>query len=55
MSDKVKAAAPFILVTVFLDMISIGIIIPVLPKLILSFLHGGISVAGLWTADLGCG
>ena len=53
MSDKVKAAAPFILVTVFLDMISIGIIIPVLPKLILSFLHGGISVAGLWTGVFG--
>jgi DHA1 family tetracycline resistance protein-like MFS transporter len=53
MSDKLKAAAPFILVTVFLDMISIGIIIPVLPKLILSFVHGSVSVAGIWTGVFG--
>lgn len=54
MSDnKLKAAAPFILVTVFLDMLSIGIIIPVLPKLILGFLHGSVSAAGLWTGIFG--
>ncbi|ESQ82454.1 hypothetical protein AEAC466_17770 [Asticcacaulis sp. AC466] len=47
------AAAAFILVTVFLDMLSIGVIIPVLPRLILSFLHGSVSDAGLWTGIFG--
>ena len=41
---KLKAAAPFILVTVFLDMLCIGIIIPVLPQLIRSFLGGSVSI-----------
>ncbi len=51
---KLKAAAPFILVTVFLDMLCIGIIIPVLPQLIMSFLGGSVSRAGLWTGIFGC-
>ena len=51
---KLKAAAPFILVTVFLDMLCIGIILPVLPDLITSFLGGSISAAGLWTGIFGC-
>ncbi len=51
---KLKAAAPFILVTVFLDMLCVGIIIPVLPQLILSFLGGSVSQAGLWTGIFGC-
>jgi len=51
---KLKAAAPFILVTVFLDMLCIGIIIPVLPQLIMSFLGGSVSQAGLWTGVFGC-
>jgi len=50
---KFKAAAPFILVTVFLDMLCIGIIIPVLPQLIKSFLGGSVSQAGLWTGIFG--
>ncbi len=48
-----KAAAAFILVTVFLDMLSIGVIIPVLPRLIMSFLNGSVSEAGLWTGIFG--
>ena len=48
-----KAAAAFILVTVFLDMLSIGVIIPVLPNLIMSFLGGSVSEAGLWTGIFG--
>ena len=51
---KLKAAAPFILVTVFLDMLCIGIIIPVLPQLIMSFLGGSVSQASLWTGIFGC-
>ncbi len=52
--QKLKAAAPFILVTVFLDMLCIGIILPVLPQLIMSFLGGSVSAAGLWTGIFGC-
>ena len=47
-----KAAAAFILVTVFIDMLSIGVIIPVLPKLIEGFV-GTVSTAGLWTGIFG--
>lgn len=35
-----KAAFGFIFVTVLLDMLAIGIIIPVLPQLVLNFMHG---------------
>ncbi|ESQ76758.1 TCR/Tet family MFS transporter [Asticcacaulis sp. AC402] len=52
MSDKLRAAAPFILVTVFLDMLSIGVIIPVLPHLIEEFV-GSVSAAGLWIGIFG--
>ncbi len=48
-----KAAAAFILVTVFLDMLSIGVIIPVLPNLIKGFLSGSVSDAGAWTGLFG--
>lgn len=48
-----KAAAAFILVTVFLDMLSIGIMIPVLPQLIKSFVGGSVSEAGMWTGIFG--
>ena len=47
-----KAAAAFILVTVLIDMLSIGVIIPVLPKLIEGFV-GTVSTAGLWTGIFG--
>ena len=35
-----RAAFAFIFVTVLLDMIALGIVVPVLPKLIKSFLNG---------------
>ncbi|MFY9476742.1 MAG: MFS transporter [Aquabacterium sp.] len=40
-----QAAMPFIMVTVLLDMMSIGIIAPVLPKLIGSFMQSGASTS----------
>ena len=40
-----KAAMPFIMITVLLDMMSIGIIAPVLPKLIGGFMHSGMSTS----------
>ncbi|MBW8732859.1 MAG: TCR/Tet family MFS transporter [Asticcacaulis sp.] len=48
-----QAAAAFVLVTVFLDMLSIGIMIPVLPHLIKDFVGGSVSTAGLWTGVFG--
>jgi len=47
-----RAAAAFILITVLLDMLSIGVVIPVLPKLVESFV-GSVSAAGLWTGIFG--
>src|SRR6202140_4039242 len=44
------AAVIFILVTVTLDILAMGLIIPVLPKLILDFLGGEITNAGKWAA-----
>src|SRR5260370_17283881 len=43
-----KAAVVFIFVTVTLDMLAIGLIAPVLPKLILDFLGGNMKVAADW-------
>ena len=40
-----QAAMPFIMVTVLLDMMSIGLIVPVLPKLIGSFMDSGAGTA----------
>ena len=48
-----KAALVFILITVALDMIALGIIIPVLPKLILSFLGGSAPRAAEWLGIFG--
>ncbi len=48
-----KAAAAFILVTVFLDMLSIGIIIPVLAPLMMKVGHLDISQAGMWMGIFG--
>lgn len=42
-----QAAALFILVTVFLDMLSFGIIIPVLPDLVKEFLSGDTALAAV--------
>src|SRR5207302_11441943 len=43
-----KAAVTFILVTVTLDILAMGLIIPVLPKLILDFLGGKMTSAADW-------
>ena len=48
-----KAALAFILITVALDMIALGIIIPVLPELILRFLGGSASRAAAWLGIFG--
>jgi DHA1 family tetracycline resistance protein-like MFS transporter len=45
-----KAAVIFILVTVTLDILAMGLIIPVLPKLILDFLGGQMTDAATWSA-----
>lgn len=44
-----KAALSFILLTVMLDMLAIGLISPVLPKLILGFLNNDMTRASDWT------
>jgi len=44
------AAVIFILVTVTLDILAMGLIIPVLPKLILDFLGGRMTDAATWSA-----
>src|SRR6184192_3932452 len=43
-----QAAVIFILVTVLLDILAMGLIIPVLPKLILDFLGGKMTDAANW-------
>src|SRR5438105_2189047 len=48
-----KAAVVFIFVTVTLDMLAIGLIAPVLPKLILDFLGGNMRVAADWNGIFG--
>jgi MFS transporter, DHA1 family, tetracycline resistance protein len=47
-----KAAVPFIFVTICLDIVALGLIIPVLPHLIESFL-GSVSDAGYWVGLFG--
>ncbi len=39
-SGKRRAAATFIFLTVALDMLALGMIVPVLPRLIIQFMHG---------------
>jgi DHA1 family tetracycline resistance protein-like MFS transporter len=43
-----KAALRFIFITVLVDVIGFGIIIPVMPKLISELIHGDISAASSW-------
>lgn len=47
------AALIFILVTVTLDMLTVGLIAPVLPKLILDFLGGDMKTAANWNGIFG--
>jgi DHA1 family tetracycline resistance protein-like MFS transporter len=48
MASSAKAAIGFIFVTLLIDVIGFGLIIPVFPKLIESLIHGGISEASRW-------
>ena len=48
-----KAAVAFVLVTVTLDMLTVGLIGPVLPKLILDFLGGDMKSAADWNGAFG--
>src|SRR3982751_4288419 len=43
-----RAAVIFIFITVMLDMLALGLIAPVLPKLILDFLGGNMNSAAGW-------
>ncbi len=48
-----KAAVVFIFITVTLDMLALGLIAPVLPKLVLNFLGGDASSAAKWFGIFG--
>jgi MFS transporter, DHA1 family, tetracycline resistance protein len=48
-----KAAVVFIFITVMLDMLALGLIAPVLPKLILDFLGGNATSAATWLGVFG--
>ncbi|MEX2501606.1 MAG: TCR/Tet family MFS transporter [Trueperaceae bacterium] len=50
-----RAGMAFILITLFLDVLGIGIVIPVLPGLVTSFLGGDASAAAPWYALLAGG
>ncbi|MEZ6121290.1 MAG: TCR/Tet family MFS transporter [Pirellulaceae bacterium] len=52
-AEKKKAALAFILVTLFIDILGIGIIIPVLPELIEHFVRGNTSLAGWYVGVIG--
>jgi DHA1 family tetracycline resistance protein-like MFS transporter len=47
------ATVVFILITVLLDVLAMGLIIPVLPKLILDFLGGNMNSAAKWNGVFG--
>src|SRR5678816_1493705 len=47
------AAITFIFITVMLDMLALGLIAPVLPKLILDFLGGDMNSAANWNGVFG--
>jgi DHA1 family tetracycline resistance protein-like MFS transporter len=48
-----RAALTFIFVTVMLDMLAFGIIIPVLPNLIVQLIGGNIAQAAVWSGGFG--
>lgn len=52
MSGSRKAAVSFIFITILLDVIGLGLIIPVFPQLIEQLIHGGISEASQWSGLL---
>ena len=50
---KRRAAIAFILVTLFIDILGIGIIIPVLPELIKQFVGGSTALADWYVGVIG--
>ena len=48
MTRSRAAAVPFILVVLFLDTLGIGVVLPVLPRLIASFVHGDLADGSRW-------
>lgn len=52
MASSRKAALSFIFITMLLDVIGIGLIIPVFPQLIEQLIHGNISEASQWSGLL---
>src|SRR4051794_23364259 len=48
MASNAKAAISFIFITLLIDVIGFGLIIPVFPKLIEELIHGDISEASRW-------
>ena len=48
-----RAAVAFVFVTVLIDILSFGIIIPVLPHLVEQLAGGGIALAALWVGLFG--
>lgn len=52
-APRQRAALAFIFVTVTLDMLAFGIIIPVLPHLIVQLIGGSIAKAAVWTGAFG--
>lgn len=48
-----RAAATFIFLTVALDMLALGMIVPVLPKLIVNFVNGNDAKAATWIGIFG--
>jgi DHA1 family tetracycline resistance protein-like MFS transporter len=49
-TSRTNAAFAFIFVTVMLDMLAFGIIIPVLPHLVVQLIGGSIAQAAVWTS-----
>ena len=51
--EKRQAAIPFIMIMLFIDILSIGVIIPVLPELVKEFAGGSTSLAGVYVGVIG--
>jgi MFS transporter, DHA1 family, tetracycline resistance protein len=53
LAEPRKAAIAFILITLLIDILGIGIVIPVLPELVKSFVGGDASTAGFYVGTIG--
>ena len=51
--EKQQAALVFVLITLFIDILGIGIIIPVLPELVKEFVGGSTALAGWYVGVIG--